>query len=207
MLFEKRKSNAGIVLWGDMYELKALYRFVQDIQTNSRLIGDTEQSPLWQLLYEIRHAHDRGRRKSTRDWFGEDKTPIYGFDWFWTDMLWQAGLLRAAMAFMPRLDRNHQAVMYALEDIIESSVNVMLPGTGNDFLEAALGIGTAGPSAIYKNCVSRTHYFLLLTPAQRKAQLWAVVKSMDPVWAHLHREEIPAFDDFSGLEYYPEFKW
>lgn len=52
MLFEKRKSNAGIVLWGDMYELKALYRFVQDIQTNSRLIGDTEQSPLWQLLYE-----------------------------------------------------------------------------------------------------------------------------------------------------------
>ncbi|WP_338923736.1 hypothetical protein V0M98_36630 (plasmid) [Pseudomonas silesiensis] len=206
MLFEKRKSNAGIVLWGDMYELKALHRFVDDIQSKSRLIGNTEESPLWQLLYEIRHAHDRGRRKSTRDWFGEDETPIYGFDWFWTDMLWQAGLLRAAMAFMPTLDRNHQAVMYTLEDVIESSLNVMLPGTGNNFLEASLRIGTSGPTAIYKKGVSRTNYFLTLKPAQRKAQLWAVVNSIDPVWAHFHREEIPSYDEFSDSEY-PEFKW
>jgi hypothetical protein len=207
MLFEKRKSNAGIVLWGDMYELKALWGFVDDIQTKSLLIRNTEESPLLLLLSDIHQAHKGYRRKSTRDWYGEDKTPIYGFDWFWTDLLWQAGLLRAAMAFMPTLDRNHQTIMYALEDVIESSLNVMIPGTGNNFLEVALRIGTSGPIAIFKNSASRTHYFLTLTPEQRKAQLWALVNSMDSVLAVIYRNELPDFDDYSYIDQYPQFKW
>jgi hypothetical protein len=207
MLFEKRKSNAGIVLWGDMYELKALYSFVYDVQTKSHLIGDADESPLWPLLSEIRHAHDRGRRKSTRDWFGEDETPIYGFDWFWTDLVWQAGLIRAAMGFMPTLGRTHQAVMYSLEDVIESALNVLHPGEGNNFLEAALRIGTSGPAYIQTLGASRTNYFLTLTPSQRKAQLWAIVNSVDPCWAVLHRQEIPEYEHFNDFGDYPEFKW
>ncbi|WP_408601975.1 DUF6904 family protein [Pseudomonas sp. PLMAX] len=206
MLFDKRKSNAGIVLWGDIYELKALYQFIFDVQEKSHLIANTDLSPLYSLLYEIRHAYDRGRRKSTRDWFGEDETPIYGFDWFWTDMIWQAGLIRAAMAHMP-LNRNHQAIMYSLEDIVASSIEVLLPGTSNSFLEAGLRIGASGPSSMYKRGGSRTHYFLELTPAKRKAQLWMLVNSLDPVWAHLNRDNMPDFEKYENFDFYPDFKW
>ncbi|WP_436252770.1 DUF6904 family protein [Pseudomonas chlororaphis] len=74
-----RKSNAGLVLWGDIYELKALWTFIHRVIEESALLK-IEDPLLSGLAYEVRHAFDGMRRKDTRKWYGDDPTPIYGFD-------------------------------------------------------------------------------------------------------------------------------
>ena len=207
MLFENRRSNAGLIIWGDIYELKALWTFIHRVQGESSLLDSSDDGVLMSLAYEIRHAFDRMRRKETRKWFGEDPTPIYGFDCIWPNILVQVGLLRAAMAFMPAITRGEQAVMYGLESTVANALENLLPGTGEQFLKAAASIGQAGEKLIDEKLFSRTCYFLTLTPAQRKKHLGAIFDSLRLIWARDNYLEAKVFESFTIRGEYPDFKW
>jgi len=201
MQYQVRKSNAGFILWGDMYELKALWTFIHRVQDQSPVLKSTE-GPLMDFAYEIRHAFDRSRRTDVRDWFGEDETPIYGLDCYWPEVLVHTGLLRHAMAFMAT-NRNDQAVMYGLESVVSDALEQMLPGLGESFLKSASFAAHNDEAGLRSKIISRTCYFLTLRPAARKKHLGAIVDSMNMIWARDNYLDPNLFDQFEGCTSYP----
>lgn len=206
MQYQTRKSNAGFILWGDMYELKALWTLIHRIQDESAIIK-SEDGTLMDFAYELRHAFDRMRRTSTRDWYGEDETPVYGMDCYWPEVLAQVGLMRAAMAFMPTITRNDQAVMYGLEATVLDALEQMLPGAGENFLSSVARNAQQGEKQLRSRIVSRTCYFLTLTPAARKKHLGAIVDSMGSIWARDNYLDPSLFEQFEDWTNYPEHKF
>lgn len=61
-----RKSNAGLVLWGDIYVLKALWTFIHRVIEESALLK-IEDPLLSGLAYEVRHAFDGMRKKNSHE--------------------------------------------------------------------------------------------------------------------------------------------
>lgn len=205
MQYETRKSNAGFILWGDIYELKALWTFIHRVLDESPVLK-SEEGPLTDFAYEIRHAFDRMRRTGVRDWFGEDETPIYGLDCYWPEVLGCTGLLRYAMGFMPT-NRNDQAVMYGLESVVSDALEQMLPGTGESFLKSASFAAHNDEASFQSKVISRTCYLLTLTPAARKKHLGAIVDSMGLIWARDNYLDPSLFEQFEDWTSYPEHKF
>ena len=206
MQYAIRKSNAGLVLWGDIYELKALWTFIHRVIDESALLKSEDPLLSW-LAYEVRHAFDGMRHKGTRKWHGDDPTPIYGFDCIWPNMLIQIGLLRAGLAFMPTVTRHDQAVMYGLESIVLEGLETMLPGAGESFFKSAVMIAHEGGENYSNKIHSRTSYFLTLTPTKRKESLGAIFDSLGAMWALNNPLSPEIFEPFTNLTEYPPYKW
>lgn len=206
MLYANRKSKAGLVLWGDIYELKALWNFILRVMEESDLL-EVEDPLLSGLAYEVRHAFDGMRQKSNRDWFGDDTTPIYGLDCLWPIMLVQMGLLRAGLAFMPNVTRADQAAMYGLESTVLAGLEAMQPGLSEKLYQSVLSACQLGDESIHDKAYSRTSYFLTLTPAKRKADLAAILDTLGTHYA-IDNPLVPdVFEPFRGCSEYPDFKW
>lgn len=205
MQYEIRKSNAGIVLWGDIYELKMLWTFIHRVSEESRLLDG--EHPLTWMAYEVRHAFDRMRRKDTRKWCGEDATPIYGFDCIWPITLVQIGLLRAGLSFMPTVTRQDQTIMYGIEYVILDALEQLYPGMGEQYLKSAVMIAHQGTEIISEKIHSRVCYFLTLTPKKRKDRLGSIVDSLGSSWAVNNPLTPDLLDPFDDLDEYPDFKW
>ncbi|WAT32133.1 DUF6904 family protein [Pseudomonas sp. GXZC] len=201
-----RKSNAGLVLWGDIYELKALWTFIHRVIDESALLNE-EDTLLSGLAYEVRHAFDGMRHNGTREWFGDDATPIYGFDCIWPNMLIQLGLLRASLAFMSTLTRNDQAVMYGLEHTVLDGLNIMLPGASEDLYKTALMVAQEGGERANEKIHSRTSYFLTITPAKRKTELGAILDTLLYIPAFNNPLRPTVFESFESWSEYPSYKW
>ncbi|HCF9660110.1 TPA: hypothetical protein NI776_001837 [Pseudomonas aeruginosa] len=206
MLYDNRKSNAGIVLWGDIFELKALWTFIHKVIDESALLK--EEDPLLSgLAYDVRHAFDGMRHKGTRKWYGDDPTPIYGFDCIWPNVLIQVALLRAGLAFMPNVTRGDQAVMYGLEFTVLESLGSILPGASESFYQSAVSIAQQGGESISEKIHSRTSYFLSLTPSKRKVDFGAILDSLAPMWARNNPLSPEVFEPFTDSGEYPPYKW
>lgn len=201
-----RKSNAGLVLWGDIYELKALWSFIHRVIEESALL-EIEDPLLSGLAYEVRHAFDGMRHKGTREWYGDDPTPIYGFDCLWPNMLIQMGLLRAGLAFMSTVSRNDQAVLYQLEHTVLNGLEAMLPGASENLYKTALMVAQEGGERANEKIHSRTSYFLTLTPAKRKNELGAILHTLLTIAAFNNPLESMVFEPFDSGSEYPSYKW
>lgn len=201
-----RRSNAGVVLWGDIYELKALWTFIHRVIDESALLK-IEDPLLSGLAYEVRHAFDGMRGKDTRKWYGDDPTPIYGFDCIWPNLLIQMGLLRAGLAFMPTVTRNDQAVMYQLEHTVLDGLETMLPGASENLYKTALMVAQEGGERVNEVINSRTSYFLTLTPAKRKNELGAILDTLLSIHAFNNPLKSTVFEPFDSWSEYPNFKW
>ncbi len=205
--YKTRDSHAGIELWGDMWSLKELHTFVSHLAGDSPLLKDSgESNPLWSFAYEIRHAFVRMRHTSTRNWYGEDITPIYGFDCLWTDLLVVTGLLRASLGFLPSA-RDEQAILYQFESVIEVAITETLPADPELYFCLARDVGSRMHIIDQDAVNSRTGYFLSLTPAKRRKLLLPIMATLIP-----HQplpEEVPdsAFLPYMGAAEYPKFKW
>lgn len=201
-----RKSNVGLALWGDIYELKALWTFIHRVIEESALI-EIEDPLLSGLAYEVRHAFDGMSHKGTRRWCGDDPTPIYGFDCIWPSMLIQMGLLRAGLAFMPTVTRNDQAVMYHLENTVLDGLEAMLPGASENLYKTALMVAQEGGERANEKIHSRTSYFLTLTPAKRKKELGAILDTLLTIAACNNPLKSMVFESFDSWSEYPPYKW
>lgn len=201
-----RKSNAGLVLWGDIYELKALWTFIHRVIEESALLK-IEDPLLSGLAYEVRHAFDGMRKKDTRKWYGDDPTPIYGFDCLWPNMLIQMGLLRAGLAFMPTVTRNDQSVMYHLEHTVLDGLEEMQPGASENLYKIALMVAQDGGESANEKIHSRTSYFLTLTPAKRKTELGAILDTLLTFRAFNNPLRSMVFKPFDIWSEYPPYKW
>lgn len=205
--YHDRPSHAGLELWGDIWTLKALHRLVTRLAKESPLLKDSgDSNPLWSFAYEIRHAFDRMRHKSTKNWYGEDTTPIYGFDYLWTDLLVVTGLLRASLAFLPSSREDH-AVLYQFESIIEAAISSTLPDDTEAYFCAAFDVANRITIIDQDTLDSRTGYFLSLTPAKRKKSLLPIMATLIPNLPSPTDIPEAAFDRFKNADQYPDFKW
>ncbi|SDJ11508.1 DUF6904 family protein [Pseudomonas abietaniphila] len=206
MQYVIRMSNAGLVLWGDIYELKALWTFIHRVMDESALL-EIEDPLLSGLASEVRHAFDGMRHKNTRKWYGDDPTPIYGFDCIWPNILIQMGLLRAGLAFMSTVSRNDQAVMYHLEHTVLECLDVMQPGASENLYKTALMAAQFGGERINEIIFSRTCYFLTLEPAQRKNELGAVLDTLTGMGFFRNPIKPEVFEPYELGEEYPPYNW
>jgi len=206
MQYATRKSNAGLVLWGDIYELKALWTFIHRVIEESALLK-IEDPLLLGLANEVRHACDGMRHKDTKNWFGDDPTPIYGFDCIWPNMLIQMGLLRAGLAFMPTVTRNDQAIMYQLEHALLDGLEALLPGASENLYKTALMVAQEGGESANEKIHSRTSYFLTLTPAKRKNELGAILDTLLTIAAFDNPLKSMVFEPLESWSEYPAYKW
>ncbi|MBX8556995.1 hypothetical protein K5D43_21190 [Pseudomonas cichorii] len=206
MQHSTRKSNAGLVLWGDIYELKALWTFIHRVIEESALLK-IEDPLLSGLAYEVRHAFDGMRHKDMRKWNGDDSTPIYGFDCIWPNMLIQMGLLRAGLAFMSTVTRNDQAVMYQLEHTVLDGLEAMQPGASENLYRTALMVAQEGGERAKEKIHSRTSYFLTLTPAKRKNELGEILDTLLTIGSFNNPLKSMVFEPFDSSSEYPPYKW
>jgi len=206
MQYAIRKSNAGLVLWGDMYELKALWTFIHRVIDESALIKIEDPLLSW-LANEVRHAFDRMRHKDTRKWFGDDPTPIYGFDCIWSNVLIQVALLRAGLAFMSTVTRNDQAVMYQLESTVLDALEAMIPGESEKLYQTALVVAQQGGDRVKDQIFGRTSYFLTLAPSQRIKKLGSILDTLHTLGVYNSPLKPEIFEQFEFGSEYPPHKW
>lgn len=132
LIGESTKKDAGIILWGDYYDLDNLYDSIFQLSESPALKGFMSDYVLG-LCYEIRHASHGMREEKT---FGTDKitkVKYYGVKIIWTYFITQVGLLRWAAGFTPT-SNDIQANLFRLEDIIEKSLNRASPSAASECL-------------------------------------------------------------------------
>lgn len=176
--FELTKKNAGVTIWGDTWELRAVYEFIHKIIDENPSLKDKESFVL-SLAYEIRHAFDGMRKKDVRE-RSEDACPIYGFEVLWPEFVAQIGILRASMAFIPS-NKNDQSIMFSLEYLVEIASQAAMPGSYNQIMYEMTRIGIAHEH-VHKVIESRCKYFVGLSTRERLKKLPMILASLDPLY-------------------------
>lgn len=172
--YELTKKHAGIILWGDPWEFRALHEFIHTVNEESPFVHDKEGTFI-SLAYDLRKAYEGQRRKDRRVHF-DDECPIYGVEMLWPTLLAQMSLLRRSMAFIPTTARN-QSLVYSLEGVVESAIREACPKTADEILRLVESIGDNHRN--FDDLVdTRSHYFVTLQTRERLKKLPWVLRSM-----------------------------
>lgn len=217
LIGEPTKYGAGIVLYGDYWDLKNLYATIHHISKNSPIKGGLNDF-LIGLAYDIRHAYQKDREQKA---FGNDdfdKVIYLGENILWPTFLFQLALLRWSAGFQPT-NKEQQANLYRLEHCAEEALYEYDPitakhclnwlssfyGESNDYLALYVEevnyryvcTGKAGkqrfkklPESLYSLSTLSPHY------TEFKAQIDIITK-----------EKKCRPDDLHDMREGPEFKW
>lgn len=120
LISEPTKYGAGIIIYGDYWDLRNLYNTIHELSEGIPLEKNFSEFVLG-LAYEIRHAYQKDRGEKT---FGVDEydTVTYrGVSILWPIILSQTGLLRWSASFHPT-NREHQANLFRLESCIQAAL-------------------------------------------------------------------------------------
>ena len=114
------KNNAGLLLVGDYTSLRALHEVVHDVNERSPLIRDRD-GQMMNLAYDIRKAYERQREVLDPPEGWEEVGLRYGVQQLLPPILLQQRMIRMSLGYFDH-PKMHQAVTYALEDVIESAL-------------------------------------------------------------------------------------
>ncbi|MBI5476254.1 MAG: hypothetical protein HY964_05900 [Ignavibacteriales bacterium] len=129
MLFSKpTKYGAGIILYGDYWDLKNLHTTIHEL-AELDLIEDKLSDFVLYLAYDIRHAYQRHREILDSTHYKDEKVLYYGVKILWPIFLVQLGLLRRLAAYHPT-SKSHQADIFRLEACAEEALKSYDPITG-----------------------------------------------------------------------------
>jgi hypothetical protein len=116
------KNYAGVILYGDYYDLKDLYETIYHVVENfpynsHHIFKDYALG----LCYDIRHAYE-GQREIKELGFDErDSAKYYGVKILLPVLLFQYKLIRWFKGFVT-ITNNHQANLFRLESCIENAL-------------------------------------------------------------------------------------
>jgi hypothetical protein len=178
------KNHGGIMLIGDYHTLKVLHEVIHDVNERSPLIRDVEGVFIG-LAYDVRKAFERQREIIEPPESFEEQGVRYGVKILWPVLLAQHRMLRTSLAYIDH-GKNHQAVTYALEWVIESAIQ-------DDFKDIAPVITScwlnldAEVSYLEEHLKSRTAQFCAWSKAERKTHLANLLGSLIPLYPHTYK--------------------
>lgn len=121
LTYKLLKNHAGILLVGDYESLRCLHDVLHDVNERSPLIEDPEENGLMALAFDARKAYEQQRETLKPPVGYEEIGPRYGVEILWPVILVQQRLFRVSLAYMDH-DKQHQAMAYALEALIEPAL-------------------------------------------------------------------------------------
>lgn len=134
MLFSKpTKYGAGIILYGDYWDLKNLHSTIHEI-FGDESVDDKLSDFVLRLAFDIRKAYERQREKLNATHFKNEKVSYYGVKILWPIFLVQVGLLRWMAAFRPTT-KSHQANLFRLEACTDEALEEYDPLIGKQCSE------------------------------------------------------------------------
>ncbi len=181
------KNHAGILLIGDYTSLAWLNEAVHDINTRSPLVTDKEGAFLG-LAFDARKAYERQREIIRPPAHLKEIGVRYGVKILWPVILLQARLLRLALAFVDH-SREHQAITYALEAVIEKGLREDFPGSADAIIARWQRIDAAQPN-VFAKLDSRGAIFSSWTKSQRQKLMLPLLESFDPLFDTLYEFDV-----------------
>ncbi len=177
---ELLKNCAGLELCGDKRTLEALHEVLHDVNDRSPAIEDKEGMFLG-LAYDVRKALEGQRRIIAPPKLEKEVGSRFGVEVLWPVILLQSRMLRGALAFMDH-SRRHQALTYALEDVIERAIDAQFGAKAAEVKERWLAID---PFARDMDAVMDTRgaLFSSWTKQLRQTHFLAMLDSMWPDYA------------------------
>ena len=187
---EPSKHLAGMILWGDMWDLKAFYEVIQKLCKEHGHLSHEVSEYVMGLAYEVRKAFDGHRLTREISWYGEDVKPVYGAELPFVPTLLQSNILRGAAAYTS-LTTREQAILLSFEACVEEALGEGFGELGRVIIDIS-GRLRAGPwEQIVELAETRNAYFLDLgTKAARRKSLDVVMLSLDFLYSS-------SFDIFS----------
>ena len=210
------KYAAGIILWGDYWDLGSLHETIHSLVESAPVNEDTKDTILG-LAYDIRHAYQRDREERE---FGNDeydKVIYRGEKVLWPVILFQVNALRYCAAFQPTT-KEQQANLYRLASCLENSLKDVDPVIGAQCIE---WLNSPSPITkdyypLYVNEASRNY---IIGPAgkSRFKKLPKILHSLHPL-SEEYREFASDLEgiakekgcspfELHDLSEWPEFKW
>jgi hypothetical protein len=114
------KYAAGIIIWGDYWDLQSLYETIHELVEGSTFNKGIKETVLG-LAYDIRHAYQRDREEETFGHDQYDKVTYRGAKILWPIILFQVNALRYFASFQPTT-KEQQANLYRMEACLEKSL-------------------------------------------------------------------------------------
>lgn len=210
--FKALKNNAGICLIGDYTALICLHETIHDVNKKSSLIKDKEGFFLG-FAYDVRKAYEKQRQIIEPPQFYEEIGTRFGVEILWPTLFLYSALLRGSLAFMDS-SKQHQAMTYALEYLIENAVKTIFPENSEDILDQWEHINVKHPFAL-EAINSRGYAFCKMTGAKRKSHLSGIVASLSPTYNIMYEHWCKSspnlispktYESYSNLEW-PDPKW
>ncbi|RII29883.1 MAG: hypothetical protein CXR30_08785 [Geobacter sp.] len=126
---EPTPKGAGVTLYGDFWDLDALYDTIHALSGDDAPFTPHVQETVLALAYEVRHCYQGDREvREFEDLKGKTVT-YYGVKLIWPLLLWQVSILRWSAAFMATT-KSIQANLYMIEHCIEESLLELDQQTG-----------------------------------------------------------------------------
>lgn len=178
--FRLLKNHAGLLLMGDYATLRALYGVIHDVNDRSPLIADVE-GPFLGLAYDVRKAFQGERKviKPPEELKGE-LGPVFGVQILWPVLLAQAKMFRESLAYIDH-GKQHQALVYALESVIEQGLEADFPSEAADIKKILSELSAAHPS-LMGLLNSRGAVFSRWTKTERRQGIKGLLQSFSPMY-------------------------
>lgn len=207
------KNNAGLLLVGDYTSLRALHEVVHDINERSPLIKDREGLFL-SLAYDIRKAYEQQRETLEPPRGYEEIGLRYGVQQILPMILLQHRMMRASLGYFDH-SKMHQAMTYALEDVLENVIREIFKGDAQAIIDRWQWINLANPG-VFELLYGRVGLYCTWTKSERRKRFINLLESFDADYetSHGYRfqsglQGLPTpgeFVIFEGLEW-PDPKW
>lgn len=173
------RNHAGLLLVGDYDSLTCLHEVIHDVNDRSPLIAEEDGSFLG-LAYDVRKAYEQEREILKPPQGMAALGPRYGVQILWPVLLLQQRLLRASLAYIDH-GRRHQAIIYALEAVIEDGLKEDFPADGDRLVALWQQLNPVFPS-VFAKLDSAGALFLSWTKAERRRRFAALLESLDPMY-------------------------
>lgn len=141
---EPTPKGAGVVLYGDYWDLDALHETIHALSGDEAPFTPHVQETVLALAYEVRHCYQGDREVHKFEDLKGKKATYYGVKLTWPLLLWQVSTLRWSAAFMPTT-KSIQASLYLVESCIEKALLELDSEAGEkciDWMRRIQGIST-----------------------------------------------------------------
>lgn len=130
LLSKPTKHGSGILLYGDAYDLGAVYETIQLLCERAPMQGNIGDFAIG-LAVDLRKAREGGRERIR---VNSEDIQYWGAKILWPDFLVQVGLLRWAVGFQV-VGRRDQSNVFALESCAEDALIAFDGETGTKVFE------------------------------------------------------------------------
>jgi hypothetical protein len=127
------KNHAGILIIGDYTSLRWMHEALHEVNNNSVLVKDKDESQLIAMAYEVRKAYEQQREIINPSPLLPEIGIRFGFRSTWPLIIFRSKLFRESLGFFDS-SKKQQAVAFTLEALIEEGLNQQFGPKGYEII-------------------------------------------------------------------------